>query len=293
MRFPEYFQNGGEPVISFELFPPKTAVGMRTLKNRVIPRLVALNPSYITVTYGAMGSTQGKTLEIASLVKNEFNQESACHLTCVGASRSEIEHTVKSIADSGVQNIVALRGDAPQGEDNFVPPEDGFGHANELVTHIRKIEDPQRPFGLAVAGYPEKHLEAENFDTDIANLKRKIESGGDIVITQLFYNNAAYFTFVEKVRQAGIDTPIVPGLMPIQSAGQIQRITSMCGATIPPELNAELNDASEDNERAVQIGIRKCIEQATELLEKSVPGIHFYVLNKEYQMEEVMKALPL
>jgi methylenetetrahydrofolate reductase (NADPH) len=293
MRFPEYFQNNTKPVISFELFPPKTDVGMRTLKHRLLPELARLAPSYITVTYGAMGSTRAKTLEIASLVKTEFHIESACHLTCVGSSRSEIDGILKDIHNADIHNIVALRGDPPLGADTFVPPTDGFAHANELVHYIRTTEIPTRRFGLAVAGYPEKHLEAQNSETDIANLKRKLASGGDIVITQLFFDNRCYFDFVRKVRTAGITNPIVPGLMPILSAKQIQRITSMCGASIPAELEQKLNEALEDDDKAMHIGINQCIKQATELLQHGVPGIHFYVLNKHDHISEIMNALPL
>ena len=293
MRFPEYFKNTNRPVISFELFPPKTDVGMRTIRRRLLPNLVKHNPSYITVTYGAMGTTQSKTLEIASLIKNEFGVESACHLTCVGASRTDINNTLAKIRGAGISNIVALRGDPPQGSDTFVAPQDGFAHANELVTHIRTTESSDNPFGLAVAGYPEKHIEATDLNTDIQHLKSKVEAGGDIIITQLFYDNQAYFNFVDKVRAAGITAPVVAGLMPILSAKQIQRITSMCGSAIPPDLEEKLNSALDDDDKAMQIGIDQCITQATELLQKNVPGIHFYVLNKHTHMAEIMNALPL
>lgn len=293
MRFPEYFANPQKPVISFELFPPKTDVGMRTICNRLLPNLAKHNPSYITVTYGAMGSTQSKTLEIASLVKQEFNLESACHLTCVGSSRTDIDDILSKIRDAGIHNIVALRGDPPQGSDTFVAPKDGFAHANELITHIRATEPSAAPFGLAVAGYPEKHIEASDLDTDIQNLKRKVDAGGDIIITQLFYDNQAYFNFVDKVRAAGIQVPIVAGLMPILSAKQIQRITSMCGSSIPSDLGKKLNAAIDDDDKATKIGIDQCIAQATELLDKGAPGIHFYVLNKHTHMAEIMDALPL
>lgn len=293
MRFPEYFENSNKPVISFELFPPKTDVGMRTIRRKLLPNLAKHNPSYMTVTYGAMGTTQSKTLEIASLIKDEFGFESACHLTCVGASRIEINTTLSQIRDAGISNIVALRGDPPQGSDTFIAPQDGFAHANELVAHIRTTEPQDTPFGLAVAGYPEKHIEATDLNTDIQNLKSKVDAGGDIIITQLFYDNQAYFNFVDKVRAAGITAPVVAGLMPILSAKQIQRITSMCGSSIPPDLEEKLNGALDDDDKAMKIGIDQCIAQATELLQKGVPGIHFYVLNKHTHMAEIMNALPV
>lgn len=290
MRFLDYF-NSDKPVLSFELYPPQTQSGMRALKTRVVPNLHKLKPSYMTVTYGAGGSTRAKTLEIASLIQNEFGLTAACHLTCVGSSRRDIDGILKAIRATGIRNIVALRGDPPRGEDVFVPPKDGFAHGNELVAHIRSIEPKDDAFGLAVAGYPEKHLEAPDFETDIANLKRKVASGGDIVITQLFYNNDHFFWFVDRVRAAGIDAPIVPGLMPILAAGQIQRIASLCGAEIPTPLQDQLNRATADD--AVQIGIDQCIAQATELLEQGAPGIHFYVLNKSTHMRPIIRALPL
>lgn len=290
MRFLDYF-SGDKPVISFELYPPATSGGMRALKTRVIPNLLKLDPSYMTVTYGAGGSTRAKTLEIASLIQNEFGLTAACHLTCVGSSRMDIDGILHAIRAAGIRNIVALRGDPPRGEEVFVPPKDGFAHGNELVAHIRSTEPQDDAFGLAVAGYPEKHLEAPDFETDIANLKRKVESGGDIVITQLFYDNDHFFRFADRVRAVGIDAPIVPGLMPILSAGQIQRIASLCGAEIPAALQDELNRATDED--AVQIGIDQCIAQATELLERGAPGIHFYVLNRSTHMRPIIRALPL
>jgi methylenetetrahydrofolate reductase (NADPH) len=293
MRFPEYFQNSEKPVVSFELFPPKTDVGMRTIKEKLLPNLARHRPSYITVTYGAMGSTQGKTLEIASLIKNEFALESACHLTCVGSSRVDLDDTLSKIRDAGISNIVALRGDPPKGSDAFVATQDGFSNADQLVSHIRATEPDGLPVGLAVAGYPEKHIEAPNLDTDIQNLKRKVDAGADIVITQLFYDNSFYFDFVDKARAAGIRVPIVAGLMPILSASQIQRITSMCGATLPTDLAAKLKTAIDDDGKAEVIGIDQCIAQAAQLLENGAPGIHFYVLNKHTHMDEIINALPL
>ncbi|MGH7802667.1 MAG: methylenetetrahydrofolate reductase [NAD(P)H] [Thermodesulfobacteriota bacterium] len=292
MRFPEYFKDGGKPIISFEIFPPKTDKGMEPLLE-IIPELVSLGPDYITVTYGAMGSTQRRTLEIASLIKNVYKMETACHLTCVGASRNELDEILRRISESSIRNIVALRGDPPQGDKTFTPPLDGYAHANQLVDHIRRLESEkgQEPFGIAVAGYPEKHLEAPSMEIDIANLKRKIEAGGDIVITQLFFDNKFFFEFVERARTAGITVPIIPGLMPILSVKQIKRITSMCGSSLPHELQLELESAADDDEKASEIGIRQCIRQAKELLKLGVPGIHFYVLNKSTHIRQIVEAL--
>ncbi len=293
MRFSDYFKNNAAPVISLELYPPKTERGLQTLKNQVIPNLIKLNPTYITVTYGAGGSTQGQTLEIASAIKNDHSLEAACHLTCVGASRSDIDAIVRRIAEAGIRNIVALRGDVPQRQKTFAAHEDGFAHANELVSHIRETEDTSTPFGLAVAGYPEKHQEAETLDIDIENLKKKVDAGADIIITQLFYNTYAFLAYRDKVTAVGINIPIIPGLMPIQSSNQIQRIASMCGAHLPNDLLEQLEDAGEDDDAVTRIGTEHCIIQSRELLDAGVPGIHYYVLNRSSQIRRIVKGLSL
>src|SRR5688572_22314201 len=217
MKLPEFYKNRKKPIISFEVFPPKSDEAFETLR-RILPELVALKPDFMTVTYGAFGSTRGRTLEIAALIQKEFKVPSACHLTCVGSSANEIDQILKDIENSGVQNIVALRGDPPSGQMSFVKPADGFGNANELVAHIRK--NFGQKFGIAVAGYPEKHIEAIDKKTDLANLARKVQAGADAVVTQLFYNNADFFQFQDQARALGVTVPIVPGLLPILSAKQ-------------------------------------------------------------------------
>ncbi len=296
MRLPEYFKYGGKkPVISFEIFPPKTEKGMVNLE-KVLEELVVLSPDFITVTYGAMGSTRKRTLEIASIIKNRFGVETACHLTCVGASRDELDRMLERIYEAGIENIVAIRGDTPSASGGFEQHADGYKYGYELVRHIRQFEERKlncRYFGIAVGGYPEKHTEAPDIDTDIINLKRKIDSGGDVVITQLFFDNRYYFDFVEKAKSHGITAPIVPGLMPILSVNQIERITSMCGASIPAGLKDRLDACKDDDERARAVGIAQCIEQSKDLLARGVPGIHFYVLNKSDHMKEIIEALPV
>ena len=292
MLLPEFYTQGSSPIISFELFPPKTEVGMDNLRN-LLPELIALKPDFITVTYGAMGSTRERTLEIASILKNQFNIETACHLTCVGASHRELDEILKRIVSSNIRNIVALRGDSPKGEGKYFPPQDGYSHAHQLVKHIREFEKKQglQPFGIAVAGYPEKHLEAINMEKDIENLKLKVEAGADVIITQLFFDNNFFFKFVDRVKAAGINKPIIPGLMPILSVKQINMITSMCGSSIPNKLQDELNSAINDDDKAQEIGIRQCINQTKQLMEGGVPGIHFYVLNKSTHIRKIMEAL--
>ncbi|MEQ9620250.1 MAG: methylenetetrahydrofolate reductase [NAD(P)H] [Deltaproteobacteria bacterium] len=296
MRFSEYYKyRETKPVISFEIFPPKTEKGMKNLEE-VLKELAALEPDFITVTYGAMGTTRDRTLEIAALIKSRFGVESACHLTCVGASRKELDHVLGRIYDAGVENIVAIRGDPPLGSNEFVPPEDGYTYGYELVRHIREFEKitlHKKHFGIAVGGYPEKHPEAPDIGIDLENLKSKVDSGADMVITQLFFDNSMYFDFVSRAKSGGIHIPIIPGLMPILSVKQIERITSMCGASIPPELKKRLETCKNDDEKARRVGITQCINQARELLAGGAPGIHFYVLNKSDHMKEIIEAIPV
>lgn len=287
-----YRNRGAKPVISFEVFPPKTDAAYRQLQD-VLPELVSLRPDYMTVTYGAMGSTRDRTLEIAAFIQKNFSIPTACHLTCVGSSRNELQGILRSIYESGIRNIVALRGDPPQGQATFTPPPDGFSHANELVAHIRSEETKGSlgHCGIAVAGYPEKHIEATTLETDLQNLKRKVDSGADCVITQLFYDNDRFKEFTRKALAIGIQVPLVPGLLPILSAKQVMRITSMCGACLLEPLKEDLNAAGDDAAAAERIGIRQCIAQARDLLQSGSPGIHFYVLNKSSHMTEIMRGI--
>ena len=285
MKFHEFYRNTS-PVISFELFPPKTSKAVEDLKQR-LPKLISLQPSFITVTYGALGSTRERTLEIASLLKNTYGMETAHHLTCVGSSKSTITAILELLRKHNIENIVALRGDPPQDEKEFIPALDGYNHGDQLVAHIQSFGG----FGIGVAGYPEKHLEALNFATDLQNLKRKVESGADVIITQLYYDNSHFYSFVEHCREIGITQPIVPGLMPILGTEQILRITKMCGATIPQSLYRRLVMAGDDEEKVREIGISHTAEQALELLEHGVPGIHFYVLNRHFQIAEIMERI--
>ena len=290
MRLPDFYNRGKKPIISFEVFPPKTDPAYDHLRS-ILPELVSLKPDYMTVTYGAFGSTRGRTLEIASMIQKDFGIPTACHLTCVGSSRDDINKILDEIQSAGIQNIVALRGDPPSGEMAFVKPADGFGNANELVAHIRSRH--ANKFGIAVAGYPEKHVEAPNMQTDLANLARKVKAGADAVITQLFYNNADFFKFADSARALGVNVPIIPGLLPILSAKQIVRILGLCGSCLPDGLRKDLDAAGEDAQKAEEIGIRQCVTQARELIARGVPGIHFYGLNKSAHMTRIMRELAL
>jgi methylenetetrahydrofolate reductase (NADPH) len=285
MKFSELY-NTGRTAISFELFPPRTERTLAEMEER-LPRLIALNPSLVTVTYGALGSTQERTMEIVSKIKNEYGIETAHHLTCVGSSREEINRILDDIQKHNIENIVALRGDPPMGDTEFTPPRNGFSHGNQLVEHISR----HGGFGIAVAGYPEKHIEAPDFETDLWNLKRKVDSGADVIITQLYYDNRSFYDFVEQCREIGIHQPIIPGLMPILNVEQIKRITSMCGATIPVELLRQLEHSGDDAERVHEIGITHTANQALDLLQHGVPGIHFYVLNRHFHIAEIMERI--
>lgn len=293
MIIPEFYKSTSKPVISFEVFPPKSDAAMENLL-QIMPELVRLRPDFMTVTYGALGSTRDRTLEIATTIQKQFKLSTACHLTCVGSSRTELDAILDQIHDAGIRNIVALRGDPPRGETEFVPPKDGYAHANELIAHIRAREESGRigPLGIAVAGYPEKHVEASDMATDLRNLKRKVDAGADCVVTQLFYDNRHYFAFVRAARDLGINVPIVPGLLPVLSAKQVMRITSMCGSCLPPDLQRDLEAAGDDPAKSEEIGVRRCIAQASELLERGAPGIHFYVLNKSSHMTRIMDKIP-
>ena len=272
--------------LSFELFPPKTEQGMTNLFAHV-QQLMEFEPSYITCTYGAGGSTQDRTLSVISKVRQEFNLPVATHLTCVGRTSEEIRQYLQRAAESEVENVVALRGDPPKGETGFQRVAGGFGYANELVTFI-KAEFPQ--LGIAVAGYPETHQEAPSAEFDLENLKRKVDAGADAIITQLFYDNRDFLQFRQKCEQAGIGVPIIPGLLPITNLEQIKRITSLCAAKLPTNLLADLEKHTDDTDGQFEVGIEHAARQTEELLGAGVAGIHYYVLNKSEAAQRVLDA---
>lgn len=275
--------------LSFELFPPKTAEGEIALFKHV-GRLIEFRPSYITCTYGAGGSTQDKTLEIVGRVHREFQVPVATHLTCVGRTRQQLHDYLAQAHAQGVENVVALRGDPPHGESAFRAVEGGFRYANELVAMIRAAFAKS---GIAVGGYPEKHQEAPSMEADLVNLKRKVDAGADVVITQLFYNNIDFFRFRDRCEEVGISIPIVPGLLPVTNFAQIQRITSLCGAKLPAEFIQQLTSAGDDVDAQFRAGIEFATQQTDELLRAGIPGIHFYVLNKSEATSQVLRNVTL
>lgn len=285
MRIRDLFDQA-RPVFSFEFFPPKSEAGERSLL-QTIDKLRPLAPSFVSVTYGAGGTTREKTIEIVSRIKREHGLEAMAHLTCVGHARDEIAAILDRLAAAGLENVLALRGDPPRGESAFVRPANGFGYASELVRFIRERGDT---FCIAGAGYPEGHPECRDRDRDVAHLRQKIDAGAQVIITQLFYDNRDYFTFVERARQAGIAVPILPGIMPITNVPQIERITSLCGACIPAALRDRLHAAAGDA-AVLDVGIAHALDQCRDLLAGGAPGIHFYTLNQSPATAAILAEL--
>lgn len=275
--------------LSFELFPPKTEAGEQALL-RHVDRLLEFKPNYITCTYGAGGSTQSKTLDIIAAVCERSGLPVATHLTCVNRTSAQLAEYLSEARKRGVHNVVALRGDPPSGQQSFTAIEGGFRYANELVEFVR---ENFADMGVAVAGYPEKHVEAPNMEVDLENLKRKVDAGADVVITQLFYDNADFFAFRDRCTTLGIDKPIVPGLLPVTNFAQIQRITSLCGAKLPSRFVATLEAAGDDSDAQFDAGVEFATQQMQELMDQGVPGVHLYVLNKSEAASAVLQNLGL
>lgn len=274
------------PAFSFEFFPPKTDDDAAHLL-ATARQLKELDPAFISVTWGAGGSTRRKTLDIVSAVKKDLGVETMAHLTCVGASREDIDGVLTEIRQRGIKNVLALRGDPPKGSTAFVTHPGGFSHANELVAHIKKFGD----FCVGVAGYPEKHIEAPSFEADLDNLKRKMDAGADFIITQLFFGNDDFLRFRDKASARGVVAPILPGIMPVTNVGQLKRFTTLCGAKIPNELLQRLEAVQEDAEAVIRLGVAHAVAQGRRLLDAGVPGIHFYTLNRSRSTADVLKAL--
>jgi methylenetetrahydrofolate reductase (NADPH) len=286
MRIDEILASS-RPVFSVEFFPPKTEEGRETLFETV-DVLRKLGPSFFSVTYGAGGATREGTVEITREIRDEHGVEAMAHLSCVGESREALREILAEIADAGIENILALRGDPPRGETDFEQPEGGLGSAAELTTLIGEAHP-----SLAIGGacFPEVHPEAPTLDADIAYLKTKVDNGASFLITQLFYDNRSYFDFVPAARAAGIDVPIIPGIMPMTRYKQIARIAELCEARIPDRLS-EAMEAADGNEQAeFGIGVAYAAQQCAELLREGAPGIHFYALNRWPATRAILAAL--
>ncbi len=266
----------GRPLRSLEFFPPKNVEGIATLRETATA-LKAIDWDFVSVTYGAGGTTRETTAKVSSILKDELGFTVMPHLTCVGHSRSELRAHADQLHAGGFRNIMTLRGDPSKGETEFTAAVDGLSHANELVTLLK---EQHADFCLGVAGYPEKHQEAVSLDVDLDNLKRKVECGADFVTTQLFFDNEIYFRFVDKCRAAGITVPIVPGIMPVLALKQIQRIATLSGASLPAPLTRRLEVAAQSKDVVEIIGVDWALDQIRDLVAKGAPGYHLYIMNR-------------
>jgi methylenetetrahydrofolate reductase (NADPH) len=276
------------PVFSFEFFPPKTEAGERNLYE-ALSDLETLRPSFVSVTYGAGGSTRSKTIEIVKRIKDETGLEAMAHFTCVGATVEQLRATLDEMRDAGIDNVLALRGDPPAGEQAWIKTEGGLEYSRELVQLIAG----DYPFTIGAACFPETHIHATSPEDDLEHLVEKVDAGVDFLITQLFFDNAVYFDFVKRARAAGIEVPIIPGIMPITRVGQIERMAKMCGASIPPALRDELHARDEDSEAVLDFGVAYATLQCAELLAAGAPGVHFYTLNRSPATRAILSALKL
>ncbi len=277
------------PTVSFEFFPPKTDEAMTGLLD-TLSRLHELRPSFATCTYGAGGSTRARTLEVTLKIKEQFQLEAMAHFTCVGQTVKDIDGALENFAARGIENVLALRGDRPA---NLTEPPEGwfpdFKNAVDLIRHLRKHFGDK--FSLGCAGYPEKHPEAPDFETDLHRLKQKVDAGADFIITQLYFNNADFFHFAKRCREIGITVPIIAGIMPVTNVAQIKKFTAMCGAAIPVQMLIELNPISDDPEAVALYGIDWSTRQCRELLAAGVDGLHFYTLNKSKATRQIVENL--
>jgi len=271
---------------SFEFFPPKSPEGFTRLFE-TIENLKSCEPSFVSVTFGAGGSTRSKTIDLVGRIKTEIGLESMAHLTCVGSREEDIKSFLDELVSNGIENVLALRGDPPEGQDKFIKPVNGFGFANELVNYIKK----DYSLCVGVAGYPEGHVECPDKKRDLENLKKKVDAGADFIITQLFFDNNTYFDFIEKVQSIGINIPVIPGIMPILNLNQVKRFTKMCGASIPTALLDKLECVKDDELKVKETGLAHAKEQCEKLLNQGVPGIHFYTLNKSTATLKILEHL--
>ena len=276
----------GSPALSFEFFPPKTEAGFTSLY-QTIDDLHPLKPSYVSVTYGAGGSTRQKTVDLVGRIQNELKIRSMAHLTCVGHTADEIGSILDELWNSGVRNVLALRGDPQAGQTQFVATEGGFAYATDLTKYVRNRQE----FCIGVAGYPEGHPQCLNRTRDLEHLKQKVDNGGNFVVTQLFFDNAEFYRFRDQAQAMGIVLPLVAGIMPILNLAQIKRFVSMCGAKIPHPLLTRLEGLEADPEAVYKAGVDFAIEQCRDLLANGVDGLHFYTLNKSKATVQICNAL--
>lgn len=274
--------------VSIELFPPKTEEASKDMF-QAVQDLKQFDPAFFSMTYGAAGSTRDQTLGLVDQLKNKVGVETMCHLTVVGQSRNEIQSVLKFLKEKGIYNIIALRGDPPKDMKEFKPHPDGFRYATELVKEAKK----ENYFSIAVAGFPEMHPDSKNRDYDIQHLRQKVDAGADVIITQLFFDNHYFFEYLEYVRKAGINVPVIPGILPILSAQQVRRFTALCKSKIPPDVERELRKYENDAESCAKYGIELASRQCEGLIRAGVPGLHFYCLNRSKSVKTVLEQLKL
>lgn len=276
MRIVDAYRAAESPVLSLEFFTPKTDASRNSLF-RAIDRLKAIDPRFVSITCGAAGTTRERTADLAIEVQERFGLTTMAHVVCTGTTQQELRETLEHMAKAGIGNVLALRGDPPKGATNWAPVEGGFRYASELASFIRE------GFSMGIGGacYPEKHHEAQTLDADIDNLRRKVDAGAEFLITQLFFDNARYWSFVERIRAKGIDVPVVPGVMPVLNLANLRRIASLSpGTTVPPALEEAFRAAEGDDEASLRTGVRFAARQCDALLRQGAPGIHFYTLNR-------------
>ena len=274
------------PVFSFEFFPPKTDEGQANLR-ATLDALSDDNPDFVSVTYGALGSTRDRTIDIVKWIKQDLGIEAMAHFTCVGATREELTETLSEIEAAGVDNVLALRGDPPAGEEEWTPTPGGLLYSTELIELLGERFD----FAVGAAAFPEVHPQAESPESDLAFLKAKQDAGATFFITQLFYDNEYYFDFCARAREAGVTVPIIPGVMPVTSFRNIKRITELCKSEIPEPFERELEARDDDDDAVQDLGVAYATLQCVDLLARGAPGIHFYTLNRSPATRAILAAL--
>jgi methylenetetrahydrofolate reductase (NADPH) len=287
-RIDEIIAGKGAPVFSFEFFPPKSDEGEANLR-RALRELSPLAPDFVSVTYGAGGTTRDRTVDIVASLRQEFGLEAMAHFTCVNATVDDLRATLDRMRDAGVENVLALRGDPPEGQDRWTQTDGGLEHSTELVA----LMEAEYDFAIGAACFPETHIDAVDAESDLRHLREKVDAGARFLITQLFFDNAVYDEFVARARDAGIDVPIVPGIMPITNVHQIKRITALCGSEIPSRLRYALESRADEPEAVSELGVAYATLQCAQLLANGAPGVHFYTLNRSPATRAILGALRL
>jgi methylenetetrahydrofolate reductase (NADPH) len=290
MRIDERIATGTEPSFSFEFFPPKTDEGERNL-GRALAELSRLEPTFVSVTYGAAGSTTAKrkTIDIVTDLKRNYGMEAMAHFTCVNATTEELRAMLDTMRDAGIENVLALRGDPPEGQTEWTATDGGLRYSRELIELIRDEYD----FAIGAACFPEVHVHATDAESDLRYCKAKVDAGARFLITQLFFDNQSYYDFVARARDMGIDVPIIPGIWPITNVSQIKRVTQMCGARMPDRLLRELELRGDQPDAVTNLGVAYATLQCADLLAHGAPGIHFYTLNRSPATRAILSALRL